>query len=419
MLLSIFLQQRQIHPMREIRKSDKLANVFYDLRGPVLQAAKRMEEEGHRILKLNIGNPKPFGLDAPDEIIQDVIYNLPDSEGYSDSKGLFSARKAIMQYAQQKNIAGVTIEDIIVGNGVSELIVMSMQGLLNNGDEVLVPAPDYPLWTGAVTLAGGTAVHYICDEGAGWMPDLDDMRAKITPNTKAMVLINPNNPTGAVYPQDVLLGMLEIAREHGLIVFSDEIYDKILFDGVKHVSTASLADDLLIITFNGLSKNYRLAGFRSGWMIISGAKHKARDYIMGLELLASMRMCANVPAMYAIQTALGGYQSIDDLVAPGGRLRQQRDIAYELLNSIPGVSCVKPQGALYCFPKMDVQKFNIRNDERMVLDLLEQQKILIVHGTAFNWAQPDHFRVVFLPRPEDLTTALTKTRTFFETYHQL
>lgn len=419
MLLSIFLQQRQIHPMREIRKSDKLANVFYDLRGPVLQAAKRMEEEGHRILKLNIGNPKPFGLDAPDEIIQDVIYNLPDSEGYSDSKGLFSARKAIMQYAQQKNIAGVTIEDIIVGNGVSELIVMSMQGLLNNGDEVLVPAPDYPLWTGAVTLAGGTPVHYICDEGAGWMPDLDDMRAKITPNTKAMVLINPNNPTGAVYPQDVLLGMLEIAREHGLIVFSDEIYDKILFDGIKHISTASLADDLLIITFNGLSKNYRLAGFRSGWMIISGAKHKARDYIMGLELLASMRMCANVPAMYAIQTALGGYQSIDDLVAPGGRLRQQRDIAYELLNSIPGVSCVKPQGALYCFPKMDIQKFNIRHDERMVLDLLEQQKILIVHGTAFNWAQPDHFRVVFLPRPEDLTTALTKTRTFFETYHQL
>ena len=405
--------------MHEILKSDKLANVFYDLRGPVLQAAKRMEEEGHRILKLNIGNPKPFGLDAPEEIIQDVIYNLPDSEGYSDSKGLFSARKAIMQYAQQKNIANVGIEDIIVGNGVSELIVLSLQGLLNNGDEVLVPAPDYPLWTGAVALSGGRAVHYICDEGAGWMPDLDDMRAKITPKTRAMVLINPNNPTGAVYPREVLLQMLEIARQHNLIVFSDEIYDKILFDEVEHVSTASLAEDLLIITFNGLSKNYRLAGFRSGWMIISGAKHKARDYIQGLELLASMRMCANVPAMFAIQTALGGYQSINDLVAPGGRLRQQRDIAYELLNQIPGVSCVKPQGALYCFPKMDAKKFNIRNDERMVLDLLEQQKILVVHGTAFNWAQPDHFRVVFLPRPEDMTTALTKMRTFFEHYQQL
>ncbi|QQD21622.1 pyridoxal phosphate-dependent aminotransferase [Venatoribacter cucullus] len=405
--------------MHEILKSDKLANVFYDLRGPVLQAAKRMEEEGHRILKLNIGNPKPFGLDAPEEIIQDVIYNLPDSEGYSDSKGLFSARKAIMQYAQQKNIANVGIEDIIVGNGVSELIVLSLQGLLNNGDEVLVPAPDYPLWTGAVALSGGRAVHYICDEGAGWMPDLDDMRAKITPKTRAMVLINPNNPTGAVYPKEVLLQMLEIARQHNLIVFSDEIYDKILFDEVEHVSTASLAEDLLIITFNGLSKNYRLAGFRSGWMIISGAKHKARDYIQGLELLASMRMCANVPAMFAIQTALGGYQSINDLVAPGGRLRQQRDIAYELLNQIPGVSCVKPQGALYCFPKMDAKKFNIHNDERMVLDLLEQQKILVVHGTAFNWAQPDHFRVVFLPRPEDMTTALTKMRTFFEQYQQL
>ena len=405
--------------MHEILKSDKLANVFYDLRGPVLQAAKRMEEEGHRILKLNIGNPKPFGLDAPEEIIQDVIYNLPDSEGYSDSKGLFSARKAIMQYAQQKNIANVGIEDIIVGNGVSELIVLSLQGLLNNGDEVLVPAPDYPLWTGAVALSGGRAVHYICDEGAGWMPDIDDMRAKITPKTRAMVLINPNNPTGAVYPREVLLQMLEIARQHNLIVFSDEIYDKILFDEVQHVATASLAEDLLIITFNGLSKNYRLAGFRSGWMIISGAKHKARDYIQGLELLASMRMCANVPAMFAIQTALGGYQSINDLVAPGGRLRQQRDIAYELLNQIPGVSCVKPQGALYCFPKMDAKKFNIRNDERMVLDLLEQQKILIVHGTAFNWPQPDHFRVVFLPRPEDMTTALTKMRTFFEHYQQL
>jgi alanine-synthesizing transaminase len=405
--------------MQEVKKSNKLANVFYDIRGPVLHAAKKLEEDGHRILKLNIGNPKPFGLDAPEEIIQDVIYNLPDSEGYSDSKGLFSARKAIMQYAQQKNIANVNIEDIIVGNGVSELIVMSMQGLLNNGDEVLVPSPDYPLWTGAVSLAGGRAVHYTCDEGAGWYPDLDDMRAKITDKTRAMVLINPNNPTGAVYPDEVLKQMLEIARQHNLIVFSDEIYDKILFDGVSHTSTASLADDLLIITFNGLSKNYRLAGFRAGWMIISGAKHLAKDYIEGLEMLASMRLCSNVPAMHAIQTALGGYQSIDDLVAPGGRICQQRDIAWQALNDIDGISCVKPQGALYCFPKMDTQKFNIHNDERMVLDLLEQQKILIVHGTAFNWAYPDHFRVVFLPRPEDLSNAMERMATFFDSYKQL
>ncbi|MAE35634.1 MAG: aminotransferase [Oceanospirillaceae bacterium] len=403
----------------EILKSNKLANVFYDIRGPVLDAAKRMEEEGHRILKLNIGNPKPFGLDAPEEIIQDVIYNLPDSEGYCDSKGLFSARKAIMQYTQQKKIPNVGLEDIIIGNGVSELIVMCMQGLLNNGDEVLVPAPDYPLWTGAVSLAGGKAVHYLCDEQSDWYPDLDDIRNKVTDRTRAMVIINPNNPTGAVYPDEILEGMLQIARENNLIVFSDEIYDKILFDGVTHTSTASLADDLLIITFNGLSKNYRLAGFRSGWMIISGAKHKARDYIQGLEMLATMRLCANVPSMHAIQTALGGYQSIFDLVNGDGRIVQQRDIAYEMLNDIPGVSCVKPKGALYCFPKVDVKKFNIRNDERMVLDLLEQQKILLVHGTAFNWPDPDHFRVVFLPRPEDLTAAMQRMKQFFETYQQL
>jgi len=403
----------------EILKSNKLANVFYDIRGPVLDAAKRMEEEGHRILKLNIGNPKPFGLDAPEEIIQDVIYNLPDSEGYCDSKGLFSARKAIMQYTQQKNIPNVGLEDIIIGNGVSELIVMCMQGLLNNGDEVLVPAPDYPLWTGGVSLAGGKAIHYLCDEQSDWYPDLDDIRNKITDRTRAMVIINPNNPTGAVYPDEILEGMLQIAREHNLIVFSDEIYDKILFDGVTHTSTASLADDLLIITFNGLSKNYRLAGFRSGWMIISGAKHKARDYIQGLEMLATMRLCANVPSMHAIQTALGGYQSIFDLVNGDGRIVQQRDLAYEMLNDIPGISCVKPKGALYCFPKMDVKKFNVRNDERMVLDLLEQQKILLVHGTAFNWPEPDHFRVVFLPRPEDLTAAMQRMKQFFESYQQL
>ncbi len=405
--------------MQDILKSKKLANVFYDLRGPVAHAAKKMEEDGHRILKLNIGNPKPFGLDAPEEIIQDVILNLPDSEGYCDSKGLFSARKAVMQYCQQKGIKDVNIEDIILGNGVSELIVMSMQGLLNSNDEVLIPSPDYPLWTGAVSLAGGTPVHYHCDESSNWFPDMDDIRKKVNKNTKALVLINPNNPTGAVYPDEVLVELIEIARENNLIVFSDEIYDKILFDGATHTSTASLADDLLFITFNGLSKNYRLAGFRAGWMIISGAKHKAKDYIEGLEMLASMRLCANVPSQHAIQTSLGGYQSINDLVAPGGRIYEQRNIAYEALNSIPGISCTKPMGALYCFPKVDIKKFNIHNDERMVLDLLEQQKILIVHGTAFNWAQPDHFRVVFLPRPEDLSLALDKMGQFFSSYKQL
>ena len=405
--------------MQDILKSNKLANVFYDIRGPVAHAAKKMEEDGHRILKLNIGNPKPFGLDAPEEIIQDVILNLPDSEGYCDSKGLFSARKAIMQYSQQKNIKDVNIEDIILGNGVSELIVMSMQGLLNSGDEVLIPSPDYPLWTGAVTLGGGTPVHYHCDESSNWFPDMDDIRKKVNKKTKALVLINPNNPTGAVYPDEVLLELIQIARENGLIIFSDEIYDKILFDGATHTSTASLTDDLLFITFNGLSKNYRLAGFRAGWMIISGAKHKAKDYIEGLEMLASMRLCSNVPSQHAIQTSLGGYQSINDLVAPGGRIYEQRNIAYEALNNIPGISCTKPMGALYCFPKVDIKKFNIHNDERMVLDLLEQQKILIVHGTAFNWAQPDHFRVVFLPRPEDLTLALDKMGQFFSSYKQI
>ena len=405
--------------MQDILKSNKLANVFYDIRGPVAHAAKKMEEDGHRILKLNIGNPKPFGLDAPEEIIQDVILNLPDSEGYCDSKGLFSARKAVMQYSQQKGIKDVGIEDIILGNGVSELIVMSMQGLLNSGDEVLIPSPDYPLWTGAVSLAGGTPTHYHCDEQSNWFPDMDDIRKKVNKKTKALVLINPNNPTGAVYPDEVLLELIQIARENNLIIFSDEIYDKILFDGATHTSTASLADDLLFITFNGLSKNYRLAGFRAGWMIISGAKHKAKDYIEVLEMLASMRLCANVPSQHAIQTSLGGYQSIDDLVAPGGRIYEQRNIAYEALNSIPGISCTKPMGALYCFPKVDIKKFNIHNDERMVLDLLEQQKILIVHGSAFNWKQPDHFRVVFLPRPEDLSLALDKMGQFFSTYKQL
>ena len=402
----------------EILKSNKLANVFYDIRGPVLDAAKRMEEEGHRILKLNIGNPKPFGLDAPEEIIQDVIYNLPDSEGYCDSKGLFSARKAIMQYTQQKKIPNVGLEDIIIGNGVSELIVMCMQGLLNNGDEVLVPAPDYPLWTGAVSLAGGKAVHYLCDEQSDWYPDLDDIRNKVTDRTRAMVIINPNNPTGAIYPDEILEGMLQIARENNLIVFSDEIYDKILFDGVTHTSTASLADDLLIITFNGLSKNYRLAGFRSGWMIISGAKHKARDYIQGLEMLATMRLCANVPSMHAIQTALGGYQSINELILPGGRLREQRDTAWKIINDIPGISCVKPKGALYLFPKIDLDIHKIHDDQQLVQDFLIQEKILLVEGTAFNWKQPDHFRIVFLPRADEIEDAMNKFGHFIERYTQ-
>ncbi len=404
--------------MHDLHKSNKLANVFYDIRGPVLSAAKKMEDEGHRILKLNIGNPAPFELNAPDEILQDVIHQLPNSQGYSDSKGVYSARKAVMQYCQQKGIKGVEIEDIYLGNGVSELIVMALQGLINNGDEVLIPAPDYPLWTGAVSLAGGTPVHYRCDEQADWYPDIDNIKKNITPNTKAIVLINPNNPTGALYPEDVLLEILEIARQNNLVVFSDEIYDKILFDEVEHVSTASLAEDLLIITFNGLSKSYRLAGFRSGWLVVSGAKHKAKDYLEGLDMLASMRLCANVPAQYAIQTALGGYQSINDLVRPGGRIYEQRNIAHKMINDIPGLSCTLPKGALYSFVKMDQNKFNIKNDEKMVLDLLEQQKILIVHGRAFNWPEPDHFRLVFLPRVDDLKEAIGKIGRFFEHYSQ-
>ena len=353
----------------QLSKSNKLANVCYDIRGPVLEHAKRLEDEGQRILKLNIGNPAPFGFEAPEEILLDVIRNLPTAQGYSDSKGLFSARKAVMQYCQQKRIEGVTIEDIYLGNGVSELIVMSMQALLNNGDEVLIPAPDYPLWTAAVSLAGGKPVHYLCDEQANWWPDLDDIKSKITSNTKALVLINPNNPTGAVYPKEVLEGMLEIARQHKLVVFSDEIYDKILYDEAVHISTASLASDVLCLTFNGLSKSYRIAGFRSGWLIISGPKHMAKGYIEGLDMLANMRLCANVPAQHAIQTALGGYQSINDLVLPPGRLYEQRNRTYELLNNIPGVSCVKPMGALYAFPKIDPKVCPIHNDEKFALDL--------------------------------------------------
>jgi alanine-synthesizing transaminase len=402
----------------QISKSNKLANVCYDIRGPVLKHAKRLEDEGQRILKLNIGNPAPFGFEAPEEILQDVIRNLPTAQGYSDSKGLFSARKAVMQYYQQKQVEGVTIEDIYLGNGVSELIVMCMQALLNNGDEVLIPAPDYPLWTAAVSLAGGKPVHYLCDEQANWWPDLADIKAKITPNTKALVLINPNNPTGAVYPKEVLEGMVELARQHNLVLFSDEIYDKILYDGAVHISTASLAPDVLCLTFNGLSKSYRVAGFRSGWVAISGPKHKAASYIEGLDILANMRLCANVPAQHAIQTALGGYQSINDLVLPPGRLLEQRNRAWELLNDIPGVSCVKPMGALYAFPKIDPKVCPIHNDEKFVLDLLLSEKLLIVQGTAFNWPWPDHFRVVTLPRVDDLELAIRRIGNFLKTYSQ-
>jgi len=402
----------------QFSKSNKLANVCYDIRGPVLKHAKRLEEEGHRILKLNIGNPAPFGFEAPDEILQDVIRNLPTAQGYSDSKGLFSARKAVMQYYQQKQVEGVGIEDIYLGNGVSELIVMSLQALLNNGDEVLVPAPDYPLWTAAVSLAGGNAVHYLCDEGADWFPDLADMKAKITPNTKAMVIINPNNPTGAVYSKEVLLGMLELARQHNLVVFSDEIYDKILYDDAVHICTASLAPDLLCLTFNGLSKSYRVAGFRSGWIAISGPKHNAHSYIEGIDMLANMRLCANVPGQWAVQTALGGYQSINELILPGGRLRKQRDKAWELLNEIPGVSCVKPKGALYMFPRLDPKVYDIRDDQKMVFDLLQQEKLLLVQGTGFNWPAPDHFRLVFLPREEELEEAIGRLARFLKGYKQ-
>src|SRR5690554_7538718 len=361
--------------MKTIKQSDKLAQVCYDNRGPVLEEAKRLEEDGHRILKLNIGNPAPFGFEAPDEIIQDVIRNLSDAQGYSDSKGLFSARKAIMQECQQLGIDGVDIDDIYLGNGVSELIVMAMQALLNNGDEVLVPAPDYPLWTAAVSLGGGNPIHYTCDEGADWFPDIQDIEQKITSRTRALVLINPNNPTGAVYSPELLQDLIRVARKHQLIIFSDEIYSKILYDDAVHTPVASLCDDLLIVTFNGLSKSYRLAGFRSGWMILSGAREKAGNYIEGLEVLSNMRLCSNVPAQFAVQTALGGYQSVNELILPGGRLREQRDLAWEMITQIPGVSCVKPRGALYMFPRLDPAKFPIKDDEKFVFDLLEQEKI--------------------------------------------
>ncbi|MGI4855470.1 MAG: pyridoxal phosphate-dependent aminotransferase [Janthinobacterium lividum] len=404
--------------MKSILKSHKLSNVCYDIRGPVLDEARRLEEEGQRIIKLNIGNLAPFGFEAPDEIIQDMIRNLPASSGYSDSKGVFAARKAVMHYTQQQRVAGVGLDDIYIGNGASELIVMAMQGLLNEGDEVLLPAPDYPLWTAAVSLSGGTPVHYLCDEGSGWLPDIDDMRARITPNTRAIVVINPNNPTGALYPDALLLEIIELARQHDLILYADEIYDKILYDGATHTAMAALSDDVLTITFNGLSKSYRSCGFRAGWMVVSGDKRHARDYIEGLNILASMRLCANVPGQYAIQTALGGYQSIDDLIAPGGRLYKQREMAHAMLTAIPGVSCVKPKAALYLFPRLDPAVYPIANDQQFILDLLREEKVLVVQGTGFNWPRPDHFRVVFLPNVDDLALAMERIARFLDGYRK-
>ena len=402
--------------MKPILKSTKLADVCYDIRGPVLAHARQLEEEGHRIIKLNIGNPAAFGFEAPEEILQDVIHNLPGASGYCDSKGLFAARKAVMHYTQQKKIRDVQLEDIYIGNGVSELIVMAMQALLNNGDEVLIPSPDYPLWTAAVSLAGGVPRHYHCDEQAGWQPALDDIRAKVTENTRAIVLINPNNPTGALYSDELLAQVVEIARQNELIVFSDEIYDKVLYDGHKHTSIASLADDVLFITLNGLSKNYRACGYRAGWLIVSGEKRHAHDYIEGLEMLASMRLCANVPAQGGIQTALGGYQSIDDLVAPTGRLCRQRDLAHRLLTEIPGVTCFKPQAALYLFPRFDPRLYPIVDDRQFILELLNEERVLLVQGTGFNWSDTNHARVVFLPNVDDLTEAIGRIARFLHGY---
>ncbi len=402
--------------MKPILKSQKLNHVCYDIRGPVLELAQRMEEEGHKIIKLNIGNVGVFGFDPPEEIQLDMIRNLSNASAYSDSKGIFAARKAIMQYCQEKGIQGVTLDDVYTGNGVSELIVLSMNALLNDGDEVLVPAPDYPLWTAAVSLSSGTPVHYLCDESKDWAPDLNDLRKKITPRTKAIVVINPNNPTGAIYSKEVLLELTQIAREHGLILFADEIYDKMLYDGEKHISLASLSNDVVIITFNGLSKNYRSCGYRAGWMVVSGDKEMVRDYIEGLNMLASMRLCANVPGQYAIQTALGGYQSINDLVNEGGRLVKQRDLAWKLITDIPGVSCVKPKSALYLFPKLDPEVYPIEDDQQFAADLLKEEKVLLVQGSGFNWGQPDHFRVVFLPHEDVLKEAIGRLARFLERY---
>jgi alanine-synthesizing transaminase len=404
--------------LKPILKSSKLADVCYDIRGPVLDKARQMEEEGHKIIKLNIGNLAVFGLEPPDEIVQDMIRNLPHSAGYTDSKGLFAPRKSVVHYTQEKQIAGVSVDDVYLGNGASELIVMSLNALLDAGDEVLVPAPDYPLWTAAVSLSGGRPVHYLCDEMADWCPDIADIRSKITPRTRGIVVINPNNPTGALYPTELLEQIVELARQHQLIVFADEIYDKTLYDGHTHTSIASLADDVLFVTFNGLSKNYRSCGYRAGWMIVSGDKRHAHDYIEGLNMLASMRLCANTPGQLAIQTALGGYQSIKDLVAPGGRLCRQRDLAYELLSQIPGVSVVKPKAALYMFPKLDPKMYPVADDQQFAYELLAEEKVLIVQGTGFNWTTPDHFRLVFLPNSDDLHDAIGHIARFLGHYRK-
>ncbi len=404
--------------LKPIQKSTKLANVCYDIRGPVLDRARQMEEEGHKIIKLNIGNLAVFGFDAPEEIQQDMIRNLPNAAAYSDSKGIFAARKAVMHYTQQQGIQGVTLDDIYLGNGASELIVMATNALLNNGDELLLPAPDYPLWTAAVSLSGGTPVHYLCDEANGWMPDLKDIRAKITPNTKGIVVINPNNPTGALYSDELLKGIVALAREHGLVIFADEVYDKVLFDGVKHTAIGSLSHDVLTLTFNSLSKSYRSCGYRAGWLVVSGDKKPARDYIEGLNMLSSMRLCANVPGQWAIQTALGGYQSINDLVKEGGRLRRQRDLAYDLMTAIPGVSCVKPSAALYMFPRLDPAMYPIQDDQQFINELLQETKVLLVQGSGFNWPSPDHFRIVFLPHEDDLREAISRIARFLDNYRK-
>jgi alanine-synthesizing transaminase len=402
--------------LKPLKKSAKLANVLYDIRGPIMEAAQQMEEEGQKIIRLNIGNLAVFGFDAPEEVQQDMIRNLPGSAGYSDSKGIFAARKAVMHETQRQGIAGVALDDIYLGNGASELIAMATNALLNDGDELLLPAPDYPLWTAVASLSGGKPVHYLCDENDGWMPNLDDIRAKVTPRTKGIVVINPNNPTGALYSVDLLKGIVAIAREHGLVIFADEVYDKVLYDGVKHTAIASLSTDVLTLTFNSLSKSYRSCGYRAGWLVVSGDKKMARDYIEGLTMLSNMRLCANVPGQWAIQTALGGYQSINDLVGGGGRLRRQRDLAYELITAIPGVSCVKPQAALYMFPKLDPKVYPIDDDRQFFLELLRETKVMLVQGTGFNWATPDHFRIVFLPHEEDLREAINRIAGFLERY---
>lgn len=404
--------------MREFKKSTKLDNVLYDVRGPVVDEAARMEQAGTQILKLNIGNPAPFGFRTPDEVIYDMRRQLTECEGYSSAQGLFSARKAIMQYAQLKNIPNVSIEDIYTGNGVSELINLCMSALLDNGDEILIPSPDYPLWTACATLAGGKAVHYICDEQSEWYPDINDIKKKITDKTKAIVIINPNNPTGALYPKEILQQIVDIAREYGLMIFSDEIYDRLVMDGEKHISVASMAPDIFCVTFSGLSKSHMIAGFRIGWMILSGNKKVARDYIEGINMLSNMRLCSNVPAQSIVQTALGGYQSVENYIVPGGRIYEQREYVYNAISDIPGITCVKPKAAFYMFPKIDTDKFHITNDEQFALDLLRDKKILLIHGGGFNWKRPDHFRIVYLPRIEVLKEAIDKIADFFGYYHQ-